>query len=135
MLTIDERIKMKNRRFRSNVDSEHSGFTLIEVMVTIFVLVVGLLGLYTTIVGVIQGDAHSRNLTTATTLAQDKVEALRNQSYASLSSGSDSSSIFTRTWTVSGDSPAVGLATVEVTVGWTWKGVAHDVKLKTIIGS
>ena len=126
---------MKNRRFRSNVDSEHSGFTLIEVMVTIFVLVVGLLGLYTTIVGVIQGDAHSRNLTTATTLAQDKIEALRNQSYDSLSSGSDSSSIFTRTWTVSGDSPAAGLATVAVSVGWTWKGTAHNVTMNTVIGS
>jgi len=126
---------MKNLRFRSNVDSGQRGFTLIEVMVTIFILVVGLLGLYSTVVGVIQGNAHSKNISTATTLAQDKVEALRNQSYASLSSGSDSSSIFTRTWTVSGDSPAVGLATVVVSVGWTWKGVAHDVKLKTIIGS
>ncbi len=126
---------MKNLRFRSNTDSGQRGFTLIEVMVTIFILVVGLLGLYSTVVGVIQGNAHSKNITTATTLAQDKIEALRNQSYAGLSSGSDSNSIFTRTWTVSGDSPAAGLTTVEVTVGWTWKGTPHDVKLKTIIGS
>jgi len=111
-----------------------SGFTLIEIMIAMFVLAVGLLGAAGVATTVINGNALSKKITTATTLAQDKMEELKGTTYSSIASDSDTQeSIYTRTWTASSDSPATGMKTIEVTVEFTWKDTPHDVTLKTIM--
>ena len=52
------------------------GFTLIEVLITIVILSVGLLGMASLTTGIINGNAFSKNASTATTLAQDKMEEI-----------------------------------------------------------
>ena len=114
--------------------SNDKGFTLIEVMIAIFILVVGLLGVAGVAVTVINGNAFSKEITTATTLAQDKMEELKNTRYSNITSGSDTQeSIYTRTWTSTPDSPAAGMKTIDVTVQFQWKGTAHNVTLNTIV--
>ena len=111
-----------------------NGFTLIEIMITIFVLMIGLLGAAGVATTVISGNTLGKEITTATTLAQDKVEELKSMAYASIASGSDTQeSIYTRTWTVTPDSPATGMKTVVVAVGFPWKGTTHNATLRTIV--
>ena len=59
-----------------------NGFTLIEVLIAIVILSVGLLGMASLTVGIIKGNKFSNNLSTATTLAQDKMEDIRRLGYS-----------------------------------------------------
>ncbi|MDO9528841.1 MAG: prepilin-type N-terminal cleavage/methylation domain-containing protein, partial [Syntrophales bacterium] len=59
----------------------NNGFTLIEIMIAIFILTVALLGLAGVTVSVINGNAFSKEITTATTLAQDKMEEIKGVGY------------------------------------------------------
>ncbi|MCK4533917.1 MAG: prepilin-type N-terminal cleavage/methylation domain-containing protein [Syntrophobacterales bacterium] len=114
--------------------SNDKGFTLIEIMIAMFILVIGLLGVAGVAVTVINGNAFSKEITTATTLAQDKMEELKNTRYSNITSGSDTQeSIYTRTWTSTPDSPAADMKTIDVTVQFQWKGTAHNVTLNTIV--
>ncbi len=112
-----------------------SGFTLIEIMIAMFVLSVGLLGAAGVATTVINGNVFSNKITTATTLAQDKMEELKGTAYASITPGGPETleSIYTRTWTATPDSPAAGMKAIDVTVTFPWKGATHNVTLKTIV--
>ncbi|MEW5948772.1 MAG: type IV pilus modification protein PilV [Thermodesulfobacteriota bacterium] len=113
------------------------GFTLIEVLIAILVLAIGLLSLATLASTVMNGNAFSNEMTTATTLAQEKLEDIQGQGYASASSSSENYSSITgygaykRVTTVAADTPATGMKTVTVTV--SWDADAHSVALKTIL--
>lgn len=67
------RRKMKNQK----------GFTLIEVMISMLVLAIGLLGLAPMMVTSMYGNAFSEDVTAAAFLAQDSIERLKNQSIIS----------------------------------------------------
>lgn len=115
------------------------GFTLIEVLVAIVILSVGLLGMASLTVGIIHGNKFSNEMTTATTLGQDKMEDVRNLGYSGVAPESKAvvSSPYTgykREVTVSNDSPASGMKTVTVKVYWGGTNMeTHNVELKTIL--
>jgi type IV pilus assembly protein PilV len=54
------------------------GFTLIEVMVSVVILAIGLLGLAPMMAISITGNSFANEATRATVLAQDKIEELKN---------------------------------------------------------
>jgi prepilin-type N-terminal cleavage/methylation domain-containing protein len=110
------------------------GFTLIETLISLFILSVALLGMSSMVFSVIRATAQSKEMTTATTLLQDKMENLKNGSISSLASGNDSASVgnitYLRQWVIS----TVGnLKTISVTVNWTGRG-AHGVSATTLRG-
>lgn len=73
MLKIQSRKAGKrDRDFRA----DEKGFTLVEGLIAMLVSVVGLIALAGMFSIAIKTNAHSRNLTTATTFAQDKLEHL-----------------------------------------------------------
>jgi len=53
------------------------GFTLIEVLITLVILTIGLLGMAALTISVIQENAQSKKFTIATTLAETKLEAIK----------------------------------------------------------
>lgn len=123
------------------VDSKNKGFTLLEVLVSIVILSVGLLGMASLTVGIIKGNKLSNDLTTATTLAQDKMEEIRNGGYDGLPSSDTTDTEdygditdytqYKRVTETDVDTPATGMKTVTIKVYWASDD--HHVELKTIL--
>jgi type IV pilus assembly protein PilV len=115
---------------------KNKGFTLIEVLIAVFLLSAAFLSAAALTTTVVKGNASSQTLTTATTLAKDKIEELKADAYTSLSGGTDAwnaegttgGTYYTRTWTVTGTDPKT------ITVIVTWSG-SRSVQLKTIRAS
>ena len=113
------------------------GFTLIELMVAILVLSVGLLGMATLTGSIISKNKLSNELTTATTLAQDKMGEIRASGYASAASETKTTcaspfSEYSREVIVNNNTPSSGMKKVTVKVYWG-PSDAHKVEVKTIL--
>lgn len=114
------------------------GFTLLEVIVAISILMFGILAVASMQAASIRGNALSISLTEGTTLASDRVEKLVSRAYthADLTAGTHTDSSaptgFAVTWTVTDNSPITDIKTVLVTVNWTEHGVARSITLPRI---
>ncbi|ABC78216.1 hypothetical membrane protein [Syntrophus aciditrophicus SB] len=128
----------------SRVKSFRAGFTLIEVLVAICLIGIALLSMTSLTTMVIKGNAYSKTRTTATTLAKDKLEELKNTSYSNLpSSGTDyaastgavqasaTGAYYTREWEI--EDSVANVKNVTVTVSWPWQGSERNVALKTMV--
>ena len=122
---------------------ETRGFTLIEVLVTALILTAGLLGTLGLTMGVIRGSFFSKNITSATAIAESQLEAVQNRGYvnatttnfpaapATVSTGNVN---FTRTTTITNNSPSSNMKTISVTVTWNEaSNAARSVSLQTIL--
>lgn len=113
------------------------GFTLLEVLVAIVILSVALLGMATLTGSIVHYNQFASEITGAATLAQDKMEELKNTSYSGINDSTETIDIdnitYTRTSTVTTDSPAAGMKTIVVQVTWDWQGQTRNVVLNTII--
>jgi Tfp pilus assembly protein PilV len=120
------------------VRSEH-GSTFIEVLAAVAVFAVVVIGLSPTLLNTRKVADLSKNQSVATTLAEDKVEQIRTLS--TVAGGSDgplnangtSGGIFSRTWTVTANTPTIGLSRVEVVVSWRDRPSASSVRLVTLV--
>lgn len=125
------------------IHDNSNGFTLIEIMIAIFILTVALLGMAAVTVSVINGNAFSKEITTATTLAQDKMEEIKNLGYSGTPSSDtttteDYKSItdyptYKRDTEIDAASPGANMKTITVTVSWKRGSTTHNVILKTIV--
>ena len=125
---------------------DRGGFTLIEILIAVFILTVALIGLISVTVMIINGNDFSRRTTTATTLAKDRLEQVKRLPYNSVTAGTttdywnadsttgSSGAYFTRTTTVTDNTPTANMKTVVVQVQWNWGGT-RQVTLRTIIGA
>jgi len=110
-----------------------NGFTLIEVMASMIILAIGVLGLAPMIITAIQGNSFGEDMTNANALAQDKMEELKTISYSLMASGQDTVGTVQRTWTVDRDNPITGVSQLTVITQWLDEGGnQHQVKLMTI---
>jgi len=123
------------------VRQSEGGFTLIEVLVAIVILSIGLLGMASLTIGIIKGNKLSNDLTTATTLAQDKMEQIRNSGYSALPSSDTTDTEdygeipdypqYKRVRDTDVDAPATNMKTVTVTVYWDSDN--HNIEIKSIL--
>ena len=135
------------------------GYTLIEVILAIFILVVVLLMLSEMTVMLIRVNHLNDLMDIATDLSQDKLEELKNAFPASsiladvntgnngdLESTSDvdfqesnidglgqAGGIFSRIWNIADNNPSSGMKAVVVIVSWTDQMGSHKVMLRTIL--
>ena len=67
-----------------------------------------------------RGVTQSRVLTSGLMAAQVKLEDLRGTAYTALAAGTftDTTSVFTRTWTVTDSVPMAGCKKIDVTASW-----------------
>jgi len=130
---------------RQKPSLDAKGFTLIEVMIAILLLAVGMMAMAILQVTAIRGGSFANQITQASIYGQDKIEELKNKSYTdtNLSAGSHSDTVtsgngvtFTRTWTVTNNSPYTNSKTITLTLSWTGpQGQTHNVQFSTIIHS
>lgn len=123
--------------------SKTRGFTLIEVLVTALVLTAGLLGTLGLATGVIRGNFFSKNITSATAIAESQLEAVQNRGYVNATTTNFPAAAvtvsmgnvnFARTTTITADSPSSNMKTVSVTVTWNEaNNAARSVSLQTIL--
>ena len=120
------------------------GFTLIEVMITMFLMTFIVQGLAMVSLYARRSGIHARRLTSANILAEQTLEQYRNTDYtnlptlhgvqvcydvhmATVACGSDSA-FFTKTTSITADTPIANVSQVDVTVSWdeqwSWDGLA-----------
>jgi type IV pilus assembly protein PilV len=104
------------------------------------ILSVGLLGMASLTTGIIKGNYLSKNVTSATVVAQNRLEDVQREGYAGataakFSAGPDNVDMggvtFARTTTISDNTPAANMKTIAVEV--SWEGGAKSVTLSTIL--
>jgi type IV pilus assembly protein PilV len=125
--------------YEMHMMTDKNGFTLIEVMIAVIIIAIGTLGAASLTVSVIHGNAFSKRITTATTLAQDRIEDIKRLAYknANLLEGTENyGSIlnyegYKRVTSISNNSPILGMKTVNVKV--YWKSDLHFVSMGTIL--
>ena len=108
------------------VSPNTDGFTLIEVLIGMVILTIITLGLTGLTVGTIQGQVVSRQLTVATTLAQDQLERVKQLGYLQAESMAGTEGYgtianfpaFKRVTTVAANTPAAAIKTLTVSVSW-----------------
>ena len=118
-----------------------SGFTLIEVLVTMVIFSISSLAITLLMTKHSKLVALNSQSSEAIALAQDKLEDLRTSNFATLApSGSTSKTspkgtAYTANWTVQQNTPTTGMSTLTVTVTWTSQGVAKSYVTKSIFSS
>lgn len=129
-MSIKTRIAMHtNRGEKETLDKR--GFTLLEVLIAIFILALGLLAVATMQISAVRGNRLGNEVTRATYLAQDKLEELKNSTdIASEPDGSDQQGIFNRIWVITPNTTYSRIVTVRV--DWTVGGASHELVLTTI---
>jgi prepilin-type N-terminal cleavage/methylation domain-containing protein len=119
------------------------GFTLLELLVTMLILTIGLLGTAGLTTAIIRGNSFNKNITSATAVAQTQLEAIQRAGYTGAVindvsgpfKSADSVSVggipFTRT---TGIATASNTKTVTVTVSWNESNnVLRSVTLQTSV--
>jgi prepilin-type N-terminal cleavage/methylation domain-containing protein len=119
-----------------------AAFTLIELLAAMLILTIGLLGTAGLTTGIIRGNYYSKNLTSATAIAQTTLEGAQRAGYSGVDAYVANTTLvppspqmgdvtFAQSASVS---TASGLKTVTVTVSWTEaNNASRSVTLQTIL--
>ena len=119
------RVKRQGDRKRRG---QQGGFTVIEVLIALLVLLIGMAGMLSLQLTAMKATGFSRHATEATVLAEDRLEYLRTAPVGTLANGADqvnamgnvdSTGLYTRTWTVV---PGADTTSITVAVGWAEQG-------------
>lgn len=105
----------------ANARKDPGGFSLVEVLFALTFLAVGILAVASMIPAGTRGVSQSRILTSGLMAAQVKLEELKGTDFQALPAGTftDTTSVFTRTWTVTDSVPMAGCKRIDVTARWT----------------
>jgi type IV pilus assembly protein PilV len=136
-------LAIKEHVLKRGITRSRNAFTLIEVLVAIVILSVGLLGTAGLTIGIVRGNFFSQNITSATVIAKTQLEAVQNSGYTNANTTNFPSSAvtvsmggasFSRTTTITDNSPAANMKTLSVTVNWNEaNNAARSVTLQTIL--
>jgi Tfp pilus assembly protein PilV len=112
-------------------------------MIAIAIITIGIFGVMSLVITVMKGNTLSKRVTTATTIAQDKMEDFKRMDYDNVDVAVDAYSSTDTTYdidyyrkvTVEDDKPATDTKTIMVDVYWDppASSSAHKVEIKTII--
>ena len=110
-------MEIKNKR-----DRKREGFSYVDIMVGVSLLGVGILAIVPMFGFSMRANAIAGDGTVAVMLVQSKAAELRKQEFASLTAGTTGDMIqvrqinYQRTWTITDDTPQIGMKTISVTV-------------------
>ena len=128
---------MHNLRIRPLKYRTQSGFTLLEVLLTVVLIVVGFAFISQAIGQSLFAGSENENVLVATFLAQNKMEELRNTSYAGVANQAkvvvSGYSVFQREVVVT--TPQTDLKQVSVNVYWFSKASELNISLVTYVSN
>ena len=115
------------------------GFSAVEMMMAIAMLGILMLGFLSVFPMGMRTVAKGERMTVASTLAQDEIERLKNlpDTDPDLVAGNHAdpgnpiSGVYTRTWTVTDDSPMAGMKSISMDVTYSDNGVPRSVRMTT----
>ena len=111
-----------------------SGFTMIELLVSLVILTTALLAISSMVYSVMNATSLSKEIGTATALMQDKMESLKHTVVSSLTGGNDTIRLgnvdYLRQWSVAA---SANTRAITVTVNWNNRG-PHTVSTSTLRG-
>lgn len=125
-----------------NALTNSKGFTLLEVLISMCLLAIAMMGLATLQSRGIRGNNLGNRTTQSIALAQDKLEQLINTSRSqAITAGAENnidergtgSGIFRRSWTVDNNTPVANAQTITVTVGCNSSTWRQDVSVNGVI--
>jgi len=121
------------------------GFSLIEVVIALFILAICLLALAGLMVTTTRNSSFGGHMTEASTFAQDKLEQLRVSPWTGIITGTDtvttttpgapgSGIVYTRNWTVTPNGDG-NQRWVSITLNWTdpTKNSNHSIRLLSVV--
>lgn len=102
------------------------GFTIIEILIAMVVLIIGSLGIATLTVSIIRGNTFNSKITTATLLSRNRLQDAQRLGYANVDTIAVTEnyniilnySAYKRITSIAPNSPAPNMKTVTVTVYW-----------------
>ena len=115
------------------------GFTLLEALITIVIVSIGMLGVASLQIMAIKAGSFGQQTTVASTLAQNKMEHLRQVTFDTVANGNDTyvdhvnGVAYTRQWIVQNDTPQPGMKTVEVRITWTGPQANRSIAISGLI--
>lgn len=118
---------------------KNQGFTLIEVLVSLVVLAIGMLGLSHITIATVNVNAFNKRHTIASALVQDRMESIKKSGYAGATSASyaeeygtiQNHNAYKRVTTIAFNTPGTNMRTVTVTV--FWENDKHSLRATTIL--
>lgn len=119
--------------------SGNKGFTLIEVMVALVILMISMMGILEAMVVAMQQDLENYSRDEAVRIAEQKMNEARNEDFATLASQTSTEDRTykqrTRRFTVNRTITALSTnsCSVQLRVGWTIKGKSHAHSITSII--
>lgn len=113
----------------------NDGVTLMETILTIAIIAIGLFAVMGAVTIVIKGNTHSKRVTTATTMAQDKMEYFKKVDYNDVLGTSTVTTEYYLVAVVQNNTPVANTKTITVNVYWDPADAtsSHKVELQTIL--
>ena len=116
----------------------NAGFTLVESLLTLAIMSMSLLALAGFQITVVRGNALARRMTTAVSIAEQRLEQLKNTSYTNIQAEAAtqvtaSNLHFIRQVTVT-NGPLPNTKSVSVLVSWQDQAKTYTLPIATIIG-
>jgi Tfp pilus assembly protein PilV len=133
---------MKIAAYLFRAPRRRAGFSLIDVLIGMAILSIALGSSLALAGNNARLVSRNQNLAAASLLAQNKLEDLRNSTYASIATGADAttinslgdpSGIFTRSWAVQNNTPMAGMKTIVVTVTWQQWNETRNYNLRGVV--
>ena len=139
------------RHIIKNRINNKEGFTLIEVMIALVLLMVAMLAVGTMQITAIRGNAFGKEMQMAVVVGREVLERAMSAPYNNVVTGNvtglpafdmqenvtpdpaNPGFQYTRTWNVTNNTPFVNAATVTTTVTWDDTSGEHSITLNTII--
>lgn len=121
------------------VRRDNKGFTLIEVLVASIILTIAMLGILETMVLSMQQNLNNYSKNESVRIAEQRMNELRNTSFASLASGSStvtrSFKNFTKNFSVVWNVTALtaNSVAIQVVVSWNIRGKSYSHSITSII--
>ena len=120
----------------ARIGTGEAAFSIVEVVIGMSILLVGLLAIGAMQMRAVEVNKAGRMLTEATSLGQDRIEALLAADYGTVAGSGNPVTTpdgrFTISWTVVDDTPVVNSKLITVTVAWSREGTQQQVRLSSV---